>query len=190
MNVNGWFSKTIEIQRGVKQGDPCSPYIFILCAEVFAEYIRKCNDIKGICIDKNEYKISMAADDTNIFIDYCEKSLNAVLRALERFSMLSGLKINFDKSMAYYIGMRKEMVLNTMYPIKWRDDAIETLGVIIPLYDRTDMYKINYEPKLAAMENVIRSWATRKLSFRGKVIVIKSLMLSKLQYVASVLGKL
>ena len=189
VNVNGWFSQPIEIQQGVKQGDPSSPYIFILCAEVFAEYIRKSNEIKGICIGKNEYKISMLADDTNIFINYCEKSLNAVLKALESFSTLSGLKINFDKSMAYCIGVRKEMVFKTIYPIKWCDDVIETLGVIIPLYDRTDMYKINYEPKLAAMENVIRSWASRNLSLRGKVTVIKSLLMSQLQYVASVLGK-
>ena len=189
VNVNGWFSGSIEIQQGVKQGDPISPYIFILCAEVFAEYVRKCNDIKGICIDEKEYKISMLADDTNIFIKYCEKSLNAVLKALEKFSILSGLKINFDKSMAYCIGVRKEMVFNTIYPIRWRHDVIETLGVTIPLYDRINMFKVNYEPKIQSMEYVIKSWATRKLSLRGKVIVIKSLLLSKLQYLASMLGK-
>ena len=51
------------------------------------------------------------------------------------------------------------------------------------------MYKINYNPKIASMENLIKSWATRQLSLRGKVTIIKSLLLSKFQYLASVLGK-
>ena len=68
VNVNGWFTSEIAIRKGVKQGDCISPYIFILCAEIFAEYIRKCKNIKGICIGDTECKISQLADDTNILL--------------------------------------------------------------------------------------------------------------------------
>ena len=51
------------------------------------------------------------------------------------------------------------------------------------------MYKMNYEPKIAAIENTIKAWSMRNLSLRGKVTVLKALILSKLQYLASVLGK-
>jgi len=189
VNVNGWFTGEIELQRGVKQGDPISPYLFILCAEVYAEYIRKCENVKGIWIGDYEHKISMLADDTNIFIQYCEQSLNCVLSSLDRFSKLSGLKINYDKSMAYNIGVKKQGYLKTKYPIKWKCDVIETLGVKIPLYDRSNIFDMNYDPKITAIENTIKSWASRNLSLRGKVTVIKSLLLSKLQYLVSVLGK-
>ena len=188
VNVNGWFTKPFAIEKGVKQGDPLSPYLFILCAEILAENIRRDNDVKGIKIGKVEHKISMLADDTNIFLQYCEASLNAVLTLLDKFSLLSGLRINYDKSVAYCIGVKHSKRLKTMFPIKWSEDVIETLGVKIPLYDRNKLFVINYEPKIAAMENIIKTWSMRNLSLRGKVTVMKSLLISKFQYLVSVLG--
>lgn len=188
VNVNGCFTEPFDLQKGVKQGDPISPYLFILCAEVFAECIRKNQNIKGIRIGNVEHKISMLADDTNIFFEFCNKSLNEVLFMLDKFSVLSGLKINYDKSSAFCIGVKRDDILQVRFPIKWANDVIETLGVKIPLYNRCDIFKLNYEAKIASIQSVIRTWSTRNLSLRGKVIVIRSLLMSKLQYLISVLG--
>ena len=53
---NGHMSDYFCLQRGCRQGDPISPYIFILCAEVLSHMIRKDTNINGIVIDKNEFK--------------------------------------------------------------------------------------------------------------------------------------
>ena len=53
---NGWASNFFEIQRGVRQGCPLSPYLFILLAEVLATAIRKNTNIKGISVNNVEIK--------------------------------------------------------------------------------------------------------------------------------------
>ncbi len=188
VNVNGWFTKPFPIQKGVKQGDPLSSYLFILCAEVLAGNIRHENEIKGIKIGVTEHKISMLADDTNIFLQYCEASLHKVLSLIDKFSLVSGLKINYDKSVVYCIGVKHSKQINTRYPIKWSSSVIETLGIKVPLFDRSNIYAINYESKLKAMDNTIKTWSMRNLSLRGKATVIKSLIICKFQYLVSVLG--
>ena len=45
---NGHFTGNIELSRGCRQGDPVSPYIFVLCAELLSHVIREKSDIKGI----------------------------------------------------------------------------------------------------------------------------------------------
>ena len=54
----------IKVNRGVRQGDPLSPYLFVLCAEILAIALRKNRDIKGIKYDNHEIKITQFADDT------------------------------------------------------------------------------------------------------------------------------
>ena len=72
---NGWGSSYFTPERGVRQGCPLSPYIFILCAEVLANKIRENNDIKGITVRGNEIKISQYADDTTMILDGSKKTL-------------------------------------------------------------------------------------------------------------------
>ena len=64
---NGWSSGFFELGRGVGQGCPLWPYIFILCAEVLATAIRRDNEVKGITVGSTECKLSQHADDTTLF---------------------------------------------------------------------------------------------------------------------------
>ena len=48
VNQGGNLSKMFRIERGFRQRDPFSPYIFILCAEIMAIKIRENPKIKGI----------------------------------------------------------------------------------------------------------------------------------------------
>ena len=95
---NGFMSYSFYLGRGCRQGDPISPYLFILCAEILGKMILKNNDIKGILINGKEYKLSQYADDTQLILDGTEKSLKAAMETLKQFYIMSGLKINVEKN--------------------------------------------------------------------------------------------
>ena len=54
----GFLSEFINIQRGCKQGDPIAPYLFILCAQIILKMMKNNNNINGIHVGAEEYKIS------------------------------------------------------------------------------------------------------------------------------------
>lgn len=94
---NGWSSNLFKLERGVRQGCPLSPYLFILCAEVLADAIRKHNNIKGIFVDGQQIKISLYADDTTLILDGSRASFQNSLQILEFFRAISGLRLNYKK---------------------------------------------------------------------------------------------
>ena len=73
--VGGFFG----LGRGVRQGCPLSPYLFILGAEVLATAIRGDIEIKGISVGNVECKLSQYAEDTTMILDGSQASLERSL---------------------------------------------------------------------------------------------------------------
>ena len=69
----GFLSEAFTIQRGCRLGDPLSPYIFLLCAEILNRLFKANKDIEGIKIADEEYTFSQYADDTTVLLDGSEK---------------------------------------------------------------------------------------------------------------------
>ena len=84
------------MQRGCRQGDPISPYIFILCVEILGKMIRNDKRLQGIKINNKEFKLCQYADDTQVFLNGSKNSLHQLMLILEKFYNMSGLKRNED----------------------------------------------------------------------------------------------
>ena len=103
----GFLSNFFPINRGCRQGDPVSSYIFILCAEILSIMIKGNENIKGINIKNIQYLISQFADDTTLMLDGTEKSFKEAMRILDMFARYSGLNLNYTKTKAIWIGSKK-----------------------------------------------------------------------------------
>ena len=93
------MSDFLKLKRCGRQGDPISPYIFILCAEILGKMIRKNQTVKGISINVKEFR--QYADNTQIFLDGTGRSLQETLSILNMFYSMSGLKNNIEKQGLY-----------------------------------------------------------------------------------------
>ena len=183
--VNGNASKQFTLGRGCRQGDPLSPYVFLICAEALGYLIRKNKNIKGIAVDNIECKISQYADDSTIILDGSNESLLQTLNILELFKQLSGLKINEDKTNVIYIGSLRYMRPNrniTSKKLHWVEDGkFSALGVHFSI-NLVDMIDLNYQSVLESVINLMRHWSKRNITVLGRITIVKSLLIPKFNH--------
>lgn len=101
--LNGSPDRKFQPHRGLRQGDPLSPYLFILCAEVFSAMIQQAlvnNSIRGIRITPRAPTIShlLFADDNVIFARETIQEATAIIHILHTYESISSQKINLEKS--------------------------------------------------------------------------------------------
>ncbi|PNX99671.1 cysteine-rich receptor-like protein kinase, partial [Trifolium pratense] len=101
--VNGSPTGEIGIQRGLKQGDPLAPFLFLLVVEGLSGVVSKAVDLrifKGLAVGSPPVVIShlQYADDTLCIGEASVENLWAIKAILRGFEMASGLKVNFWKS--------------------------------------------------------------------------------------------
>ena len=181
---NGVLSDCIFPQRGCRQGDPISPYLFLLCAEILGILIRNNQDIKGITIEGEEYKLSQYADDTSLISDGSPKSMDGILRELDYFANISGLKINFSKTKMIWIGSKKfskEVFHHSRWKLDWNNSKFDLLGITFSV-NLKEMLELNYTTKLEDIRKIINKWSMRKLSPIGRLTIIKTLIIPKLNH--------
>ena len=181
---NGLTTGYFALERGVRQGDPLSPYLFVVVVETLALAIRQNEVIKGISIGKEETKLLQYADDTTVVLSDRD-SARALFNLLEVFRKLSGLKINTSKTEGMWIGSLRNNK-SKPFGIRWSGEPIKALGVYYS-YDIKLLHEKNFIERLDSVKKLINVWSSRGLSVYGKVTIIKSLIIPKFVYILSLL---
>ena len=178
---NGHLSEKIKLERSCRQGDQLSCYLFLLAMECLAHKIRDNDNIKGIKINGEEYKISLYADDALCLLDGDINSVRVLFHELGVFAKFSGLRPNIDKTQAMWIGeIENTENICPDLPLKWVTE-MNVLGIKFQ-NDLDEMCRCNYYDKLTNIKKTILAWNLRNLTLDGKITVIKFLLLSKLTH--------
>ena len=181
--VNGKVSQGFMVGRGCRQGDPISPYLFVLCAEILACKIREDKNIRGIKISETEFKISQFADDTSFTLEGDKQSYEKLFEILNTFEKMSGLKLNYEKTCNVWLGKKKNS--STIYlphkKMEWNPPKFKILGLWFT-NDISKLTEINIADKFIEVRNMFNTWAKRMNTPLGRVAILKSLILSKLVY--------
>jgi hypothetical protein len=181
---NGHLSTFFNPTRGIRQGCPISANLFVIIVEVLAMAIRRNPRIQGITINNHNFKISQYADDTVLYLAN-QQSLKIALIILDLFSKCTGLRMNRDKSESVWIGASSNF-LHKPYELKWTNSPVKTLGLYLTK-DKDEMTKINFNDKLGKIETLTKLWNLRKLTLKGKILIINTLIIPQLLYTCTVL---
>ena len=105
--INGTAYGNITPTRGLRQGDPLSPYLFLLCVEGFSALIHdaaKNNQLQGIGICRGAPKIThlFFVDDSFLFCQANGNECNKLKEILCMYELVSGQKINTEKSSIFF----------------------------------------------------------------------------------------
>ena len=182
--VNGHLTNRFRIERGCRQGDPLSPYIFLLCAEILNILVRKSSNINGLTIKNVQYRIIQYADDTVITLDGSKNDLREILKILDYFAICSGLTINKQKTKAIWIGKNKDRkdYIQVNDELEWVFYGyFRYLGIDFS-HDLQNMVKHNFTEKIEQIRAQMSLWLKRSLTVLGRITVVKSLLVSKLNY--------
>ena len=179
IKVNGFLSDNIPLNRGVRQGCPLSPLLYVLIIEILALQFRKNPDIVGFTVGGEKIVSLHYADDAIITIIQ-NKCFKEVIKELTEFEQASGANVNYTKTKGLWGGAWKNRT-DTPLNIKWTNKNVENLGVFFG----------NDNPAAATFQKifpkVIRSmnyWKQFQLSTLAKARVIEIFHATKLWYAA------
>ncbi|KAG7588504.1 Zinc finger CCHC-type superfamily [Arabidopsis suecica] len=176
--VNGESGGFFKSTTGLRQGDPLSPYLFVLAMEVFSSLLKARFDAGYIHYhpQTSDLQIShlMFADDVMIFFDGGSSSLHGINEALDDFASWSGLCMNRGKTQLFCAGqnhLETTAIARFGFPIG--SLPIRYLG--LPLMHRK-LRISEYEPLIDNLIKKFRNWAVKTLSFVGRLQLLGSVI--------------
>ena len=175
---NGFSTPFFNLKRGVRQGDPLSPSLFIIVLELLAVSIRNNDQIKGIAVDGSEIKLVIFADDMTSFVRD-KFSHHTLFDTIDLFSTYSRLKVNHDKTEILLLGNME--VSSSELGVDEISKVIKILGVYFT-FNHSLFYKLNFESIEKSLRGLLKGWSWRGLTLLGKIQVIKSFAIPKILY--------
>ena len=178
--VNGSPTQEFTPTRGLRQGDPLAPLLFLLIAEGLSGLVRqsdKMNLLEGIRVGRNKLNVNMLqfADDTLFFCKPSSNDLVDIKSILRCFELASGLKINFHKSKLGGVGVGEDELLRSSNILNYglMNVPFKYLGVCVGGNLRRKQF---WEPVVNKIKKKLTRWKGRFLSFAGRVCLLKSVL--------------
>ena len=181
--VNGSPTEEFPMERGLRQGDPLSPFLFLLAAEGFnvlmlsvieADLFRGyfVGSDSALCLSHLQF-----ADDTLIIGEKSWSNVRSIRAVLLLFEQVSGLKVNFTKSLLTGVNVSNSWLHEAALVLNCRVGILPFAYLGLPIGE--DPRKLNFwKPIVNSIIARLSSWKSKFLSFGGRLILLKSVLSS------------
>lgn len=164
--------------RGIRQGDPLSPYLFIICAEGFSALLRKYEErkwIQGVKICRKAAMVThmLFADDSYLFCKANSTEAQRILEILELYKKASGQQVNRNKSSIFYssnvLQYNKDSIAQWLQMVEANDHS--TYLGLPNIIGRNKSALLGFLKD--KVDSRIRSWDGNYILRSGKEILVK-----------------
>ncbi|CAM8932747.1 unnamed protein product [Rhodiola kirilowii] len=187
--INGSPTEEFPMERGLRQGDPLSPFLFLIAAEGLSRLLaraKEVGDLRGVEWVRNGDRMNhlQYADDTIIFCEAELEEIKSLRRILKSFEAASGLRINYSKSKCVGIGVKEGDLKQFAQTLGCATGQLplEYMGILVG----ADPRKVKtWAPVIDKFKEKLASWRSLNLSMAGRLVLVKAALSNLLVYYAS-----
>ncbi|XP_062080849.1 uncharacterized protein LOC133785644 [Humulus lupulus] len=180
-SINGAHHGFLQAKRGLRQGDPISPLLFVIGMEYLTRILSKVAKAAEFKFHPRCQSLKLThlcfADDLLLFCKGDYISAHLLLKGFKLFSNSSGLKANISKFAVYGAGMNSNTIdrLVALSGFQKCSLPFQYLGMKICAKRISKADCVSLVDKMVSR---IRIWSSRNLSYAGRIVLINSVLLS------------
>jgi hypothetical protein len=183
--LNGVSRKVFHCKRGVRQGDPLSPLLFVLTADLLQSMINHAKNQGSLNLPTplgagSDFPVVQYADDTLLFIEACPNQLLVLKDLLASFASTIGLRVNYNKTVMLPINIPQEKLESLANSFRCQMGSMPFTYLGLPL-GSTKPKIIDFLPLVKKVERRLVSTACF-LSQVGRLEMVNSVLSSSLVY--------
>eukprot|EP00253_Pinus_taeda_P024058 PITA_24058 len=189
--VNGAPANQFTPSRGLRQGDPLSPFLFVILMEGLSRLIRQAKEegkIKGLqpfpSIPATTHQ--QFVDDTMLHGSSTVKEAQGFKKILNLLSEASGTDINLSKSTILFFNTNVADQRNLSRILGFRRGNLLSRYLGAPLYDKL-WHKSHWEKMLDNLKRRCQHWTHKALNLAGRLILTKVVLQAIPQYMLSII---
>lgn len=187
--VNGQSTGSFKGNKGLRQGDPISPLLFVLGMEYLSRSLEFYTKKRGFEYHPNCRKLRLAhlmfADDLILFCKANMQSVNILMEAFEEFSLTSGMEANPHKSQIMIGGCNEEEEVKIRKRTNFEAGGFPFKYLGVPITAN----KLSKSECFLMIEKIagrIKLWKSRSLSYAGRLRLIQSVIFGIFNFWASI----
>ncbi|XP_010666661.1 uncharacterized protein LOC104883796 [Beta vulgaris subsp. vulgaris] len=187
--LNGSLHGFFESKRGLRQGDPISPLLFVICMEYMSRIMKSLDTMPAFRYHPRCKGIKLShlvfADDVILCCGGDFPSVYVMLQAFQLFSDSSGLQINNQKSEFYTAGINESLILRIRNASGFRHSELPFKYLGVPICAKR-ISTAECGVLVEKMSARIKIWSSRHLSYTGRLQLVNSVLMSIHVYWAQV----